>query len=58
MRLRSDKAHGNGVNTVENVVRSITDNIQIDELDAVIKSRPKHLCVCSIHLFALLKNPW
>ena len=45
--MRGDKSHGNGIYTVENVVKSIEDNIQIEDLDAMIKSRGKHSIVCS-----------
>lgn len=57
LRLRNDKSHGNAIRTVENVVQSIMDNIQIEELDAVIKSRTKHFIVCSIYSFAG-QNRW
>mgnify|MGYP002325317594 CR=1 FL=1 len=43
--MRSDKTSGNGLKTVEGVLKSIIDNI--DDLDTLIKKRARNgLCVC------------
>lgn len=44
IRIRPDKSVGNAIRTVENVVKSISDNISMDDLAAVIKQ--KHYDVC------------
>ena len=41
------EASGNGLKTVEGVLKSIIDNISIDDLDTLIKKRARNgLCVC------------
>ena len=45
--MRSDKTSGHGLKTVEGVLKSIIDNISIDDLDTLIKKRARNgLCVC------------
>mgnify|MGYP002299550185 FL=1 len=39
MRIRMDKTNGNSLRTVENVFKSITDNITVEEIDALIPKR-------------------
>ena len=39
-RIRHDKLYGNAFHTVENVIKSIFDNITIDDLDKMIKNKP------------------
>ena len=39
IRIRSDKAYGNSIKTVENVVKSISDNISLQDLENVINKQ-------------------
>ena len=39
LRIRMDKTNGNSLRTVENVFKSITDNITVEEIDALIPKR-------------------
>lgn len=39
LRIRMDKTNGNSLRTVENVFKSITDNITVEEIDVLIPKR-------------------
>ena len=40
MRIRMDKTNGNSLRTVENVFKSITDNITVEEIDGRLWLNP------------------